>query len=1609
MKKYSALILLLTSFICMLNAANKTLTMTGSVPGPVPGSVITKMQDYVASGCDPSTSTGDEIINLLLKKIDIPNCAQHEVLPYLLKNPSVSGSIGPNGINQINPDANFVVNRINNYSLGYIRTLALGTDDKFDGFSAASGALKTQSERARGFIGFVARKLDNGFYMFNTDLKVDYLNILSKHLLYQQKVTEAFSDPRFLGNAGGLGLRGRRINNAAFIGYAAIVMLKAIDEIGTPIPSTAIWMTRSELEKCVITALEQFYELTFNDPTKPKGLLKLHTSSNYIYSDGPHYFASHITNVLLFAKVLKENHNILLSSTKDSIKDLVIENNSNTTLQSAGYDIANSNLVKQPILNYASMLSPHLGSLVIGDTAPYVLDDNGVNYRTRLNNGIIEMYFLANDKDTKEKLKEIIKKYFSLYDKKYEDYDKGLSLKLMFANIVTDLLAENQSYKQDFENEEVTVFRNNTSNFKESSVLAVTHPNKWRYHAHYHSDIGGFQLYYKGVNLIANPGYARDAWIQTTMANNGLMITGQPDFAALNYPIDPDHDTKYNVENIESNITGPFSNLEHHINQLWMAKIQPTPHVWFINSPYYKPNSNEDKDYNVSCKTKNIIRKGTGNFKQLSFETDVKNYKVPNSENGNPVKYIGNDTKDDVTWKRTFFVDYDVDATATDKELYVIYDKMVRPDVSQGNFNYYAQLHFAPKTSSTRVDVTYSSKGEFFLDRDNTNSIENKLHPPNNLDIKLKGCMGSSSNPASITYSRKEDLPNFQTNKTWYSTALRAKSTNSNHDSSFLTVLYPYESTTSTNQPIIEVDNTQTNPDAKFYAAKIKAKSDSKIVDYYVVCGSNNTVNRPFEEILAQSNFLALKYDTNNKKVKRMIIEDGGKLGCQTKVYNRTEPIVFKTFDNFDGKLTIEYDTNINIDYEDNSFSNPFCFLIPAQGLSKVNNIGNFTLNYFKYGNQFLVCIAPNSNLGYTYTWPEKNNKTNLVIEGKMVGGNIPAQNLYYTDDNYEYRKFKIDGLAEGNVKVYETDELNILSTSTSSTSSIYKVNSDASYDFEANPQNWFDVSHGVASYFPGFSEVNTKFALKGKIMPYHTDGIWSGFSNDDNDDLVLFYNQTADIQRIITVPTGGTNQYGCLRDQFTSNYLLHRKRSAFDINKVTSACMGDFDGNGYDDVAFVYKDVVDGINKTRIVVLRTLPNGDPNNINAPGAARFADRNGTFINRTNDTDISFLENCTWFELDSDPSSNTDGHTWANNIVAITAGNLQKEADPSKQKDELVIVYDQDGANNNGLPQRIIVLKNIQNSSNAQSFSANGSFINSSWVQRSNKNIFDAERVIDISCSDVDHDGDDDLYIVYNKNRDSDEFIDLHILETDGMNSKFLAKGIGINLNHEADNFMARSRWYASDLNYGRFKKATTGNFFGDKRKEVVLVFKYSDSYKYISVVTPEISDYSFRNSVGSSSANNTLIVNPFHYSSSVYWWVTDMIADGESRNFALPNHLLAGNFINSGYTRGGTYFTEERNDTPELIKFEAQNYPNPFNPETQIRYSLPEEGDVKITVYNIKGQKVKTLVNEHKNMGHHNVTWKGKNANGNKVGSGVYFYKVKTKNKTLVNKMLLMK
>ena len=102
-----------------------------------------------------------------------------------------------------------------------------------------------------------------------------------------------------------------------------------------------------------------------------------------------------------------------------------------------------------------------------------------------------------------------------------------------------------------------------------------------------------------------------------------------------------------------------------------------------------------------------------------------------------------------------------------------------------------------------------------------------------------------------------------------------------------------------------------------------------------------------------------------------------------------------------------------------------------------------------------------------------------------------------------------------------------------------------------------------------------------------------------------------------------------------------------------------------------------------------------------------------------------------------------------------------------------------------------------------------------------------------------------------------------------------------------------------------------------------------------------------------------------------------------------------------------TYIGEDKKIPVQF--YLAQNYPNPFNGRTIIEYNLPTATFVELSVFDLKGQKIKTLINHEMNSGSHAVYWDGTNNNGNSVSSGLYMYSLITQDIISTKKLLYLK
>lgn len=144
----------------------------------------------------------------------------------------------------------------------------------------------------------------------------------------------------------------------------------------------------------------------------------------------------------------------------------------------------------------------------------------------------------------------------------------------------------------------------------------------------------------------------------------------------------------------------------------------------------------------------------------------------------------------------------------------------------------------------------------------------------------------------------------------------------------------------------------------------------------------------------------------------------------------------------------------------------------------------------------------------------------------------------------------------------------------------------------------------------------------------------------------------------------------------------------------------------------------------------------------------------------------------------------------------------------------------------------------------------------------------------------------------------------------------------------------------------------------------------------------------------------------------VFYYNDDKSQHQERKTIRMDSSRFKARYVNDG-TRYPFYdISITKADLDNVIPPEfslSQNYPNPFNPSTTISYQLPESGNIRLEIYNLKGQLVQTLVEANQEAGAHSVIWNGTDANNRGVASGVYFYRLSSPSKTSSKRMLLIK
>ena len=165
--------------------------------------------------------------------------------------------------------------------------------------------------------------------------------------------------------------------------------------------------------------------------------------------------------------------------------------------------------------------------------------------------------------------------------------------------------------------------------------------------------------------------------------------------------------------------------------------------------------------------------------------------------------------------------------------------------------------------------------------------------------------------------------------------------------------------------------------------------------------------------------------------------------------------------------------------------------------------------------------------------------------------------------------------------------------------------------------------------------------------------------------------------------------------------------------------------------------------------------------------------------------------------------------------------------------------------------------------------------------------------------------------------------------------------------------------------------------------------------------------YPVKNATNRYAAIASTTLNPGNFNVNTMWfgfsyqYVRDDVVSAPVDRFELAKNVF-------DWMQNVTNINVTPAETPKSTKL-AQNFPNPFNPSTTIKFDLKDKGMVTLKVYNVAGQLVRTLVNGVKDANTYTVTWDGKNDRGGAVASGIYFYKMDTKDFSQTKKMVMLR
>ncbi len=1091
-------------------------------------------------------------------------------------------------------------------------------------------------------------------------------------------------------------------------------------------------------------------------------------------------------------------------------------------------------------------------------------------------------------------------------------------------------------------NPEFTILRktiNTWSDFQESATLFVNHEHSSGVTSHEDSDQSSFILYYKGKQLLIDPGY-RPSWFQYYLGKEWL----ESPFAHNLIMVDP-------IGN--NDLLGKEAD-----------ELQSDYYDYRTNAEYWNdPDNTPPEDNNYVLDVRTLEPSGETIQSGIAPEPAYRNYLISNSN----VKHLQvgiNYQRSQTDITRNFYaIDLELD-----DPYFLIYDDVINENTSQKDF--YNQLHFAlhPTVYNNAYLAPAINIDDIDVDSNGMFEYQNHYHhvgaSPNNLpNTFLFGTMGSL-NIAELT--KKDSLPQglyfgkkWSTHQDslrppqWEHKYLRAK-TNTNDDEKFLTLLIPSENNTN---PIEFVENYSNG-----YGVNYDLDTNDPYETYAAVY-SGNTFFRFFQDEMqfnTSADFFLFKTNEDCSDIKKLILNGDNSFEVHDLVGTRFPDVLIFDSD-YDAEEIIAEWTESNeliltfkTEWNDHpKYKILRCGVEPENlnATSYFDTYLNGTQPGERYYFEHIQSLAYDDNYfyvnyGYSDLMSENLLTSELTIhQGVFDGITIQGVTQFGTGDIVLRDEIPVPFgteivflpgsqpqlssnyhlIVDGNFTAIGTAENNIIFDKYSSTN-WYKI--EITNDGNANME------------FCNF--LNAQFPLDNKGY-----AVIENCEFQDNDRGIFLNSPTG--YQIKNSIINNCNYFGILLKD--SHILMYR--SVIKNNLITNNNYGlwFYNASAYVEADTIFANRYAGILGNRgsnpVIVGSSISSTYYNDTNYPeikiGGSSYpiVDRNGN--------DIIFGDGHSIYNMDISPQEYYCREVWWGTTNELAISNSFY---PLNWPIDFTPISLSPNVGYNPWGGVSLFEEGLLAESNGDLITAKTKYTQS--IDESPDGIealWSASRLINCSETVTEY---IELLQYYNQ-------LQIDYTETD------LAKAAKLDevfCNRLLGNYQDAITEYEFLLNENL-------TFIDSVFTQLDIVYTYMEA------------------SSGGNRANVTFRNSENALSS---------VRQAEEREVALWG-LLEGQI-----TDGGIY-------SPEISKsILHRNYPNPFNPSTTISFSIPEQSKIQIMIYNIKGQKVKSVTNESFEKGNHSVVWNGVDDSGRNVSSGVYFYNLNVNGKSkAIKKCLLLK